>query len=188
MKRYSTDLCNHALNEFGFLFDLGFEPRNEVTDSTFYITYTVSDGRVITVCSFLPRYEYDVTLRRTFNSESYHLDELISATAPEWNIETDWTWAHSDPKEFSRRISYSANLLRRFGQPFFDRDESIWPVMQQRRVAYSAAQELIRRRSQSKTAFEEQRWSEAIQIYESLPCSLTPLEMKRLTIAKKHQA
>jgi hypothetical protein len=182
MNRDTNEFCRHALGEFAFLLDSGFRETLETSVSHFSIEYTRPDSRVIDVGAFLPRYEYDVSLRCSNNQ--YGLDELAAIIEPDIPAEHDWTWAHSDANTFAQRITYSATVLRRLLPLFLDDDANLWERVSARRRTFIDAERVRDQLKLADAAFAENRWSDAIEIYESI-ATLTPVQAKRLAIAKR---
>jgi hypothetical protein len=178
----TNELCCHALGEFAFLLDSGFNESHATGTPHFSIDYTRSDSRTIGVGACLPRYEYDVSLRLADNQ--YALDELAAVIEPDVAIEHDWAWAHSDADTFTKRITYSATVLRRLLPLFLDDDADVWGRVSARRRTFADAARVRELLKLADVAFADNRWTDAIEIYESI-ASLTPVQVKRLAIAKR---
>ena len=176
-------LCAHALNEFSFLEAEGFVSFHTTSSSWFTIDYA---DRVhflaIQIGAFLPRYEYYVAIDR--GGQRIGLDEIESVMEFTNRRAINWTWAHSDPTEFSQRISFSAILLQRNLPEIQHGFEDIRIRIANMRAHALECERLRDRANAADNAFRNGRWNEALEIYRSLP-SLTPVQQKRMTIASR---
>jgi hypothetical protein len=176
-------LCAHALSAFSFLETEGFVSSQTVSPSWFTIDYANPQcSFAIQIGAFLPRYEYYVAIDS--GGQRISLDEIERILEPINHDPIQWTWAHSDPTEFARRISYSALLLRRNFMNITQGFENI-----RRRIANLRAEALEYERIRDRAiaadnAFRHGRWNEALEIYRSLP-SLTQVQQKRMSIASR---
>ena len=183
MHREPSDFCRHALAEFAFLAENGFSESHTVGASHFSIKYRSADSHQIGVGAFLPRQEYEVSFAHNDNhcelNELAVMPDAAEADAP------NWAWAHADPSVFSQHIRYSAALLCKLLPELLRNDGDLWERVSSHRAEVSTDRYHVDQLKLADAAFSDGRWSDAIAIYESVP-NLTPVQDKRLGIAKRH--
>ncbi len=174
--RDTKSLRLHTLKVFAFLEADGFVASHTSTSTWFTVDYTngVNDLS-IKIGTFLPRYEYYVAIACC--GQRIGLDEIGCVIDPTNRRSVDWTWAHSDPTEFCKRISFSANLLQRHLPEIKHGFQCIREKIVKMREKSLEDKRLEDCANAADNAFREGRWSEALEIYRNLP-NFNPVQKK----------
>jgi hypothetical protein len=167
---------------FSFLLELGFH----IAESAPTIVRYEKDGLFVIV--YHGRHSWEIGFEIGRQDETFSMYRMLASASAEEADEYRNPTA-GNPTAVDSSVKKIAELVRRYGRDALEADPVFFARMRQQRQDWAKAFELQVRADQNRpraeAAFREGRYREAAELYEEMAAALTPVEKKKLALARR---
>jgi hypothetical protein len=134
------------------------------------------------------RRSYEIDLEIGHDEAMYSISELIQLTDPEY-ADRYRRWMAVRPESVAAGLDQLAELLKQYGEHALRDESGVFTALESQREAWSEAYALDvlarQLRPKADAAFRQGHYREAADFYEKIRPRLSPVEIKKLDLAKK---
>jgi hypothetical protein len=187
-ERRSLGFSKEARELFSFL-EVQWEFKCVRQENTF-VRYESADVYV-NVYHGRSSFEIGVEIGNKSSEHSFNLEALVALFDKELSLEY-WAAGGRTAKAVRRALKKQAEGLSRYGGSALSGHQSIFDRLEQLRTDRSAAMVLDSKayqiRPKAEAAFRSGDYKEAVKLYSSIEAALSPIERKKLQLAKNKAA
>lgn len=180
--RTRLNFAKAVTERFGFLGDLGFSVTELLPT---IVRYRKGD---VEADVYHGRQSYELGFDVERHGIRYSLSDLISAADPE-AAEQYRNFAATTQDGITKGLTRLAELVKRYSEPALRGDPDFFATIEKQRKLWAEGYSLDvlagQLRPKAYEAFRQGNYREAVELYERIRPRLTPVELKRLAVAKE---